>query len=230
MAIKGFFDFCRAEGKDVPMRVARALRRLADATTQANYVLAGPASGTGRPDFRSLSGLSGPASLLYVNTTIPGGNTVSGTVAETAFSSTYTIPANSLAVGSVVRHKCWGTWGPGAVAASIVLKVKWGSTVLGTATSGSINSNATHGWNLALDAVCTAIGVGGTVEAQGRTLIEPAVLANQEILQMTNTSPITINTTTGQAITVTVTLSNAVSESITLRIMSVDTALATSTS
>ena len=161
--------------------------------------------------------------VLSANTSIPAGNTVANTTTETAFASSGSIPANTLAAGSVVRIKLWGTYGTTVVSPNLTGKLKIGSqALLNTgALSAAINlSNA--GWFADASIVVQSIGGSGVIDAQGFAEFASAATTGLSV-NVPNTSTFTVDTTTTQAITVTIQWSAAnAANTITLRQMIVE--------
>lgn len=147
----------------------------------------------------------GGGALVYVNTTIPAGNTVANTTTETAFTSTYDIPTNTLAVGSVIRIKLWGTYSTDAVLAPTIrgrLKLD-ATTVIDTGTITAIIGATNRGWSGEAQLVVTATGGSGSVDSQG--LVEFSTAATAALLvNAPNTAGIAVDTT--QALTASVTV------------------------
>lgn len=159
----------------------------------------------------------------FVNITVPSGNTIANTTTETAFASTYTIPANTLEVGDIIRIKLWGVYSNTLTPPTVIGKVKIGSTVFattGTITGGAAASNA--GWSGEESIVVQSIGSSGVVDAQA--FLEFATAATAALtINVPNASTLTLDTTADQAITVTVQWGTAsASNTITLRQMIVE--------
>lgn len=128
--------------------------------------------------------------LLYANTSIPAGNTVANTAADTNFTSKYTLAANALSVGQVIRFTASGTYGTALlVAPTITLSVKFGSTVVASGSQTLILNLANKGWSLDAQFIVFATGSSGTIEGQGDFSFDTAVT------KTVNTSSITVNTT-----------------------------------
>jgi hypothetical protein len=161
--------------------------------------------------------------VAYVNTSVPAGNTIANTVTETAFASTYTIPANQLQAGSVVRLKLFGVFGTDPVAPTLRLRVKAGSTTLIDTGAQLVTASLTNqGWALDGSFVCFTAGVSGTLESQGLAEFATSSAAGQ-LVNAENTAAITVNTTTTQALTVTVQWGTADPDNtITLREMAIE--------
>lgn len=161
---------------------------------------------------------------VFSNTSVPAGNTIANTAAETAFSSSYTIPANALAAGNVIRVKLWGVYSTALVAPTIQIKLKIGSTVVldSGAISAIVGSVSNLGWSAEADLSWFTIGAAGTVDAQASGKFATAAFATATVC-VPNTATATIDTTTTQAVTVTVTWSAAnASNTITLRQMNIE--------
>lgn len=168
-------------------------------------------------------GGGGSSSLVYVNTTIPAGNTIANTTTATAFSSSYTISANSLAVGSVIRVVLRGVYSSALTAPTISIALKLGSTtVLTTGVISPLIGSATNdGWSYEALLVIQAVGVSGSVEAQGTSMFQTAA-NDAAVVPMENTAAITVDTTVAETITATVTWGTAsTSNTVTLREMAV---------
>ena len=144
---------------------------------------------------------TGGGAVLFANTSIPGGNTVTST-SETAFSSSYTIPANSVAVGDVFIVRLSGTYG-GTVLPTLEAWIKLGST---SAITTGMLSGLVNGSNLAWRAearfVVTAIGASGSYECEGGLVFSTSATAALSV--NVPGSSTTIDTTASQAITVSV--------------------------
>lgn len=162
--------------------------------------------------------------LVYVNTTIPAGNTVSNSTSETAFSSSYTIPAATMAVGKFIRIKLRGTYGSALLLpGNITGKIKFGSTVIVSTGAIPLTLNLSDlGWFAEVEAFVTADGAGGAVEAQASVGFSTAASASLSF-NPSNTAPISVDWSASKAITATVQFSSAqANNTITLRQMAVE--------
>lgn len=146
--------------------------------------------------------------------------TVSGTTAETALISSTTIPANALAVGTVLRP-----WAAGsiAVAAStsptVTFRLRWGGLSgvelwVVTWTMGSSGSPYTNSWVKDLAVVCASTGGSGSVETDGWTGMGGSYYVSAPALS-------TVDTTANKVLLWTVQLS-LTSASVTQRVMVVN--------
>ena len=146
--------------------------------------------------------------------------TVTGTTAETALMASTTIPANALAVGTVLRP-----WAAGSltVAASttptITFRLRWGGlggVELWTVSwsMGSSGSPYTNSWVKDLSVVCASVGGSGSVETDGWTGNGSGFFVSAPALA-------TIDTTTSKVLLWTVQLSLS-SASVTQRMMVVN--------
>lgn len=183
----------------------------------------GPAGAAGAA---GAAGVAGPAgtTLVYVNTTVPAGNTVSNTSSETFFASAYAIPASTLAAGNVIRVRLFGIYSTGVVAPSLILKVYFGSTVMiASGTLTTVAGVTNDGWSAEGLFVVQTIGSSGTVEAQGLSEFSTASTAVL-FVNMDNTAAITVDTTISQTIQASVQWGGTVnsSDTITLREMTVE--------
>lgn len=156
---------------------------------------------------------------INVNVTVPGGNTVANTAAETNFSSNYSIIANSLKVGNVIKVRGRGVYGTDAVTAGTLnLKIKVGSTVLlATGTITNTTSITNKGFSFEATLVVTAIGGSGALECQGLAVLS-TTLGAALVAHMTNTGTVTVDTTIAQTLQASATFSVADTDNtITLR-------------
>lgn len=117
-------------------------------------------------------GGSGSSRLLYSQTSIQGGDTIGNTNAATSFiSSTFTIPANTFTLGSVLRISSFGTWHTAALAPQLDTSLLLDS--VGVAASGSLLQIANvvdRLWDVDVSMTCTSTGSTGTLEIQGRRI------------------------------------------------------------
>jgi Collagen triple helix repeat (20 copies) len=188
--------------------------------------LPGAAGVAGAAGASGAAGAAGPpgTTLVYANTTIPVGNTVSNTSAETFFASTYTIPAGSLAAGMVIRLKLFGVYSTGIVAPSLILRVYFGSTVMiASGTLTTVAGVTNDGWSAEGLFTVQTIGSLGTIEAQGLSEFSTASTAVL-FINMDNAAPVTVNTTIAETVQASVQWGGTVnaSDTITLREMTVE--------
>jgi hypothetical protein len=217
------------------------------ATQPQNKIFAGPTTGAdAAPTFRTLVAAdlgTGTASsstflrgdltwasvstnLVYSNTSVPAGNTVVNTTTETAFSSSYTFAANSLAAGMVVRITARGVYSTNSSIETIRIRVKLGSTtILDTGVYIPIKVSTNQLWELDASLIVFTAGGSGTVDSQGCFSVHKVEYGSLGYdAPMQNTSPATIDTTASQALTITVEWGAALAgNSITLRQLFVET-------
>jgi hypothetical protein len=185
--------------------------------------IAGAAGAAGAPGSAGVAGPPG-TTLVYANTTVPAGNTVSNTSAETFFASSYTIPASALVAGMALRVRLFGVYSTGIVAPSLALKIYFGATVMiASGTLTTVAGVTNDGWSAEGLFVVQTIGVIGTVEAQGLSEFSTASTAVL-FVNMDNTAPVTVNTTIAQTVQSSVQWGGTVnaSDTITLREMTVE--------
>ena len=161
--------------------------------------------------------------LSYENITVPAGNTVANTTTKTAFTSSYTIPANTLQVGSVIRIRVFGVYSTNVVAPNIIATVNLnGTDYLTTGSITAVAAVTNGGWNGEGLFVIDSIGVSGTIEAQAFLNFATAATTSLSV-SLTNTSTQTIDTTINQVITLSAQWSAAnASNSVTLREITID--------
>lgn len=178
----------------------------------------------GPPGPAGAAGPSGALSMVYEDATVPGGNTIANTTTPAAFTSSYTIPANSLAVGSVIRVKLYGIYSTAIAPPTLSLTLALGgTTILASGAVTMVGSLTNNGWWADALLTVTAIGASGTVEAQGYAEFSTAATTGLS-LDLTNTAAIgSVDTTGTLALTVTAQWSAAsASNSIQLREMIVE--------
>ena len=162
--------------------------------------------------------------LRYATDVVPAGNTVASTASETAFTSSYTVPANALAVGRALRLTLTGLYSTALTPPTLRLRIKLGSVVV--ADSGTIltlvGSLTNGGWQASLVLTVADVGSEGHVESQGEARLTTAMTTALDIM-MPNTDTKKVDTTGTLAITVTVQWgTSSASNSITLRQMVVE--------
>lgn len=184
-----------------------------------------PGSSSGTTAFLREDGtwvdLSGGGALLYSDGTTPVGNTVTST-SETAFTSSYTIAASTLAVGDVIRVKAYGVYS-GTVLPTFRAKMKFGSTImLDTGALTGLVTGSNLGWWAEGNFIVKTIGASGTIEAQGYAEFSTAATTGLSVNPV-NTATITIDTTASQAVTITAQWgAGGTGQTITLREISVE--------
>lgn len=186
----------------------------------------GPPGASGQQGLQGPQGPTGAAgtTLVFVNTSVPAGNTVANTSIETFFTSSYAIPANSLQIGTVIRVKLFGVYSTGVVAPTLALKIYFGSTVMLVSGSLTTVGNITNdGWSAEGLFTVQTIGAAGTIEAQGLSEFSTAATAVL-FVNMDNAAPITVNTQISETVQVSVQWGGTVnaSDTITLREMTVE--------
>lgn len=108
------------------------------------------------------TGTAADPSALYTNTA--AGSEISGTAAETNFSLTNSIPANSVVAGSMFLVVNGGKYSTDAsVAVTQTFRAKWGSTVLAaSAAMSTLNGASNVGWCVAYLLLIVSTGASGT--------------------------------------------------------------------
>jgi hypothetical protein len=143
--------------------------------------------------------------VLFVQTAT---GTVANTTTETALTSTgvgtLTLPANFFIAGRTIRVIGYGYHS--SVSGTIRIKVKFGSTVILDTTALSTGNNTNNLFQLYGDITCRTTGASGTVFGQG---IFTEGGGSPKDFEMVNTSTITIDTTSSQAVSVTCQWQNA---------------------
>ena len=143
----------------------------------------------------TIAAAGGAGTLLYANTTVPSGDTVANTTTATFFASSYTVPANSLVAGQVIRINFAGVYStisssPGTITFSLYL----GTTLLSATVAIALSaSQSNSGFRGSLHLIVDTIGSSGTVECQGLLFMSGGGTA---VIYFTNTATQTVNTTT----------------------------------
>lgn len=161
---------------------------------------------------------------VYRQTAIAGGDTIANNAAATVFASVWQMPANFLTVGRVVRLNARGVYGTlVAVAGNLTLDLIAGATVLATTGAQALTVNlANLYWEMDAAFVCVTTGAGGTVEAQGKAILETTgLLSNVEGMQ--NAATVGLDTTAAKNLGVRVTFSVAnAANTVTQRLLQID--------
>jgi hypothetical protein len=159
-------------------------------------------------------------SLAYAAPT-PATALTSATI--TNFDRQYTIPANRLKVGQVIRLTAAGIWTQGATGNSLTITLRGGSSAVTTfLASSAIPMPSTPGTNKAWRFECimniVALGLSGTMEVQGMGWFNSVGTGVVTLLPMASAALITINTTADNVLALAVTWSATTnSPSITMR-------------
>lgn len=171
----------------------------------SDYVMVYSASAGGNVKvlLDNLPGGGGGGSLAYVNVSVPAGNTVANTGTETAFASTYTIPANALQQGSVINIKAAGIYSTDAVPPTLRVRVKLGSTTILDSGAMTLSAVADAGWWIDGQAAIFTGGAAGDLDAQGLIVLNTGAGTSLAV-NLENTAPISIDTTANQAVTISV--------------------------
>lgn len=169
----------------------------------------GPTGPPGQDGIDGTDGAPGPVgptsnsgTLVYANTTVPAGNTVANTAAETVFASTYTIPANMLQPGSVIRVRAYGVASVGGLVPTMQIRLRIGTTIiLDTGVISALTgSSVNDGWYFDGQMITQSTGVTGQIEAQGVARFQTSATASA-VISLENTAPFSIDTTSAEAIT-----------------------------
>lgn len=117
---------------------------------------------------------------------------------------TYTLPANRLALGSVININASGYYSTNSGSNSLVWKVYIGGTaLLVTASTLMPASTSNRAWSIAAQIVCRNAGDSGSVIGQGKVILNISEGTGDFATQMVNTTTSTVNTTVTQDINLT---------------------------
>jgi len=166
-------------------------------------------------------GGGGGGALVYVNTSIPSGNTIANTASETAFDSSYTIPADTLEAGMIVRVRLFGVFSTTGTP-TLQLRIKLGSTTYIDTGAITLPSSVTDmGFCVDAQLVVHSAGATGEIDAQGVAMLG-LTTATAQAVTIPNTSTVTTDTTGSLALSATAEWSTADADNtVTLREMAV---------
>lgn len=164
-------------------------------TVASGLFLAGPITGLPAvPTFRAINYKDLPS-----GTDIAQGDATPQTVASStllsAIGPSFTIPSNSLTVGTILRFTASGVFGTAGLGPNLNLLLRFAAGTVTVAATGSIGmpvSLTNRGWRAEITVIVTAIGGAGAgaVEAQGMATYGAA--ANDGITaDMENTAVVT---------------------------------------
>ncbi|GEM_PF-5816826 len=143
--------------------------------------------------FGMTAGTAGLVGLLSATTS--DSSAISNTTDETNFDRSYTLAANALTAGKVLRIRASGKFSTGTSSTTITLRVKYGSTVLMASASASVAAGLSNrGWMIEAVVICRTAGAGGTATANGCATIDTANSA------ATNAGTTSIDTTAATAL------------------------------
>lgn len=158
---------------------------------------------------RAILGVPASQVLLYAQTTVLSGDSVTG-ASEQTFATTVPLAANSLRVGQVLCVDARGIYNQHSTPGSQTFKVKFGSTVIAaTASFAGTASMSNRAWKLTANITVISIGSAGSVESQG--WVDLATAAKNSIAcEMPNTAVVgSIDTTAAISLNLSVTQTNA---------------------
>lgn len=146
----------------------------------------------------------GSTAMQKVSANVAVSATITNTTVETAFDKSYTIAANRLSAGDVIRIIAAGKCPSTNSTDTLTVKVKIGTTVLLATAAVDVANN--DRWRLEILVNVRTIGASGTIVASGVWTLGVPGTATQRADGLDST---TIDTTATQAITVTATWSVA---------------------
>lgn len=107
--------------------------------------------------FATTVGTNGAVGLVYAN--VADSNKVQNTTTETDFNKNFTIPANALTAGKVIKIRAGGTWD--LLSGTWNMRIYLGGNVV-IATGAISNTGGTEGWWLEAQIHIRTAGAGGT--------------------------------------------------------------------
>lgn len=172
-----------------------------DGTTPSAATLV---AATGAANFAARVDHTHPYSEVALKTmsSVAGGDTIANTAAATSFATQFTVPANTLAVGTALRVGIRGIFGTDAIAPTLTFELVFGGAPVILASNGTTlmaPGLTNRGFWTEFDLTCTAAGAGGAIEAQGTGFFSSSATVGM-IQDFENTGPVAIDTTVSQAI------------------------------
>lgn len=167
-------------------------------------------------------GSVGNVGLLYANTADPAALTAAVTTEQT-FGSSCPVPANSLAVGKVLRVRAQGVYStPASGLGTLTLRLKLGSVVLAATPALTLTaSQSGKRWRLEATVTVRSLGAAGTADVQGEAMLFNAT--THVFGDMSNAAVKTVDTTAQQSLGVSAQFSaGGASETITLKQLQVE--------
>jgi hypothetical protein len=114
------------------------------------------------------SGGGGGGALLYTNSSVPAGNTVDNTATESAFSSSYDVPADTLIADEGIRVILRGVYSTPAAAIDLTIKVKVDGVTFASFVADQLpNAASDAGWLVDEIITVRTAGASGDAEHQG---------------------------------------------------------------
>lgn len=171
----------------------------------------------GNQGFQGTQGNQGLSTVAMVYSNTAASTPITANSVETTFTTpSYTVPANSLIAGSVLRVKSWFIYTTSGLAPTINIKLKLGGTTYLASGAVTAVTGVTNGGAFA-DITLTVFtaGASGTVDAQAYGEFSTAVTTGLSV-NVPNTGTQVLDTTVAQALTMTCTWGQA-SCSITMR-------------
>lgn len=146
--------------------------------------------------------------MVYVNTA--ASTAISNTASETAFDASYTIPANSLRAGDVIKVRYQGIATATNSTDTLLVRLRIGGlsgTALLVGTATDVANNNVFGGEFTL--IVRTVGSSGTVVGVGTHVEAPAASGTASQATMEILGSTTLDTTADQAVVVTATWSVA---------------------
>lgn len=138
--------------------------------------------------------------LFWSQASVQAGDTTANTATETIFASKPDVfTANSLNVGDIVRGRARGLFSTSAISlATFTFRVKLGSVAFYTSTALSLALNLTNRpWEVTFEFLVRAVGASGSIDGLATSALS-TVAGSTSVDMMTNSAPVTIDTTADQ--------------------------------
>lgn len=141
--------------------------------------------------------------VRYHNAPAAGGDVVQNTASETAFASSYTVAADSLAAGDEIEILLWGLVSA-TIGQTVNARFKWaGTTVLETGTITGLANGTDFPWNARIGVLVDSVGASGKADIQAKMSFSTAATVALAV-NVANDDLTTINTTIANALTTTI--------------------------
>lgn len=140
---------------------------------------------------------TGMVRYSYINPTIPAGNTITGqalTTPETAFESSFVVPAGGIRAGTVVDIWAAGTFSSAVSALSLTLRLKVAGQTIASINTPLSLLTSNKGWTF--DTLSNVLS-DGKVESQGQGNFAGTMTP------ISNTASYTIDSTVDMPVTIT---------------------------
>lgn len=147
-------------------------------------------------------GSEGQGSIIYLDASVPAGNTIANTATETEFTSSKPMTVALMQAGAVILFKAAGVYSTDATPPTLRIRVKLGTvTILDTTAFTTTGSLTNRGWMIEGQAVVTVSGASGQLEAQGIAMLSTGATTGS-IVHMANTATVGVNMSSSKVLSI----------------------------